>query len=76
MLVSANRSKNKNLTRSFLINRYVAWNAHEPTQGHYVFEGMYDIEKFIKLAQAQDLLVIVRAGLYILVLRLIVALIN
>eukprot|EP00795_Rhopilema_esculentum_P014374 gene14374-5422_t len=43
------------------IQTYVAWNVHEPTQGKYVFEGMYDVESFIKLAKEQGLLVIVRA---------------
>ena len=42
---------------------YVAWNVHEPIQGTYVFEGMYDVESFIRLAQEQGLLVIVRAGI-------------
>ena len=46
-----------------IAKRYVAWNVHEPKQGQYVFAGMYDVEKFIKLAQELDLLVIVRAGM-------------
>ena len=51
----------------FITNRYVAWNGHEPKQGQYVFSGMYDIEKFIKLAQELDLLVIVRAGVLVFI---------
>jgi len=47
------------------IQTYVAWNGHEPKQGQYVFNGTYDVEKFIKLAQELELLVIVRAGPYI-----------
>lgn len=47
------------------IQTYVAWNVHEPVQGQYSFDGMHDIEKFIKLAQKLGLLVILRAGPYI-----------
>ena len=47
-----------------LLSRYVAWNAHEPMPGHYVFNGTYDVVKFIEMAQEEGLLVIVRAGKY------------
>ena len=48
-----------------LLSRYIAWNVHEPMPGHYVFTGMYDVVKFIKMAQEEGLLVIVRAGRYL-----------
>lgn len=48
-----------------LVSRYIAWNIHEPHPGEYVFSGQSDIVKFLQLAQAQDLLVILRPGPYI-----------
>lgn len=47
------------------IQTYIAWNIHEPHPGEYVFSGQSDIVKFLQLAQAQDLLVILRPGPYI-----------
>ena len=44
---------------------YVAWNVHEPFKGKYSFTGDNDLVKFIKLAQKNDLLVILRPGPYI-----------
>lgn len=47
------------------LQTYVAWNVHEPRKGQYNFEGFGDIEKFIQLAQSNDLYVILRPGPYI-----------
>eukprot|EP00794_Sanderia_malayensis_P003774 gene3774-4297_t len=47
------------------VQTYVAWNMHELEKGKYNFNGICDIVKFIKLAKANDLLVIIRAGPYI-----------
>ncbi len=47
------------------VETYCAWNMHEPSAGHFCFEGNLDIAKFITTAQQYDLMVIVRPGPYI-----------
>ncbi len=47
------------------VETYVPWNYHEPKKGQFNFEGMLDIERFIKTAQDLGLYVIVRPGPYI-----------
>jgi beta-galactosidase len=47
------------------VQTYVAWNIHEPTEGHYNFEGIADIVRFLKLCQQYGLYVILRPGPYI-----------
>ncbi len=47
------------------VETYVPWNYHEPKKGEFNFEGMLDIERFIKTAQDLGLYVIVRPGPYI-----------
>ncbi len=47
------------------VETYVPWNFHEPRKGEFNFEGMLDIERFVKLAQDMGLYVIVRPGPYI-----------
>lgn len=47
------------------VETYVPWNFHEPRKGEFCFDGMLDIERFIKTAQDLDLYVIVRPGPYI-----------
>ncbi|KAI5055584.1 hypothetical protein GOP47_0029105 [Adiantum capillus-veneris] len=47
------------------IQTYVPWNLHEPRQGEFHFDGVADLESFLKLAQRLDLLVMLRAGPYI-----------
>ncbi|WP_028389771.1 glycoside hydrolase family 35 protein [Bacillus cihuensis] len=47
------------------VETYVAWNLHEPEEGKFVFEGIADIERFIKTAEKVGLHVIVRPGPYI-----------
>ena len=47
------------------IETYVPWNLHEPHRGEFVFDGICDIETFIRKAQAHQLKVIVRPGPYI-----------
>ncbi|NYE03501.1 beta-galactosidase [Bacillus niacini] len=47
------------------VETYVAWNLHEPEEGKFVFEGIADIEHFIKTAEKVGLHVIVRPGPYI-----------
>lgn len=47
------------------IQTYVPWNLHEPRQGEFQFDGIADLESFLKLAQELDLLVMIRVGPYI-----------
>ena len=46
------------------IATYVFWNVHEPTPGHFDFNGNNDVAAFIKAAQEEGLYVILRAGPY------------
>ncbi len=43
---------------------YVFWNVHEPRPGVYDFSGNNDLKAFLKLAQEEHLLVLLRAGPY------------
>ncbi|KXJ11601.1 beta-galactosidase [Exaiptasia diaphana] len=47
------------------VQTYVAWNLHEPEQGHYNFEGGNDLVEFINVANSLQLLVVLRPGPYI-----------
>lgn len=47
------------------VETYCAWNMHEKIPGQFDFSGILDIAKFIEMAQAEDLMVIVRPGPYI-----------
>ncbi|XP_027902823.1 beta-galactosidase 13-like [Vigna unguiculata] len=48
-----------------VIQTYVFWNAHEPQQGQFNFEGNYDLVKFIKLVQEHGMFVTLRVGPFI-----------
>ncbi len=47
------------------VETYIPWNMHEPKKGEYCFEGILDVEKFIKLAEDLGLYVIIRPSPYI-----------
>lgn len=47
------------------VETYVPWNLHEPKEGQYNFEGLANIEEFIRIAGRLDLHVIVRPTPYI-----------
>lgn len=47
------------------IQTYVPWNLHEPQPGKWTFEGIADVEYFLKLAQKLGFLVMLRPGPYI-----------
>ena len=47
------------------VETYCAWNMHEKVRGKYDFSKNLDIAKFIRMAQKEDLMVIVRPGPYI-----------
>uniref|UniRef100_A0A0N4ZFB1 Beta-galactosidase n=1 Tax=Parastrongyloides trichosuri TaxID=131310 RepID=A0A0N4ZFB1_PARTI len=47
------------------IQVYIPWNYHNPYEDGYLFDGEYDFVQFIKMAQEEDLFVLLRAGPYI-----------
>ncbi|MBL1225047.1 glycoside hydrolase family 35 protein [Enterococcus sp. BWR-S5] len=47
------------------VETYIPWNIHEPIEGHYDFEGMNDITRFVALAEELGLMVILRPSVYI-----------
>ncbi|ALW85304.1 beta-galactosidase [Hymenobacter sedentarius] len=47
------------------IGTYVFWNAHEPQPGRYDFTGNNDVAAFVKMAQQEDLWVILRPSPYV-----------
>ncbi|XP_071541373.1 beta-galactosidase-like [Panulirus ornatus] len=47
------------------VQTVVEWSSHEPEPSVYDFSGNHDLEQFIRTAQQEDLLVILRVGPYI-----------
>lgn len=47
------------------VETYIPWNMHEPKKGEFHFEGMLDVETFVKTAQELGLYVILRPSPYI-----------
>ncbi|GMJ08130.1 beta-galactosidase 13 [Hibiscus trionum] len=47
------------------IETYVFWNAHEPVQGQFNFEGQYDLVKFIKLIHQHNMYAVLRLGPFV-----------
>lgn len=47
------------------VETYIPWNMHEPKKGEFCFEGILDVERFIKTAQELGLYVIIRPSPYI-----------
>jgi beta-galactosidase len=47
------------------VETYIPWNVHEPEKGEFHFEGMWDIQKFVKIAEELGLYVILRPSPYI-----------
>lgn len=48
-----------------VVSTYVEWSLHNPKDGVYNWEGIADLIQFIRLAELEDLLVILRPGPYI-----------
>lgn len=48
-----------------VIQTYVPWNLHEPRPGNWNFDGIADVESFLKLAHKLNILVMLRAGPYV-----------
>ena len=47
------------------VETYIPWNLHEPRKGAFRFDGIADVEGFIRLAQELGLYVILRPSPYI-----------
>ncbi len=47
------------------VETYIAWNFHEPKKGQFRFDGMADVEGFVRMAQEVGLYVILRPSPYI-----------
>lgn len=47
------------------VETYIPWNIHEPVEGTFDFEGIKDVELFVKKAQDLGLMVILRPSAYI-----------
>jgi beta-galactosidase len=47
------------------VETYLPWNLHEPTPGTLVLDGLLDLPRFLQLAQAEGLHVLLRPGPYI-----------
>jgi len=47
------------------VETYIPWNFHEPRKGQFRFDGMADVEAFVRLAQELGLYVILRPAPYI-----------
>lgn len=47
------------------VTTYVEWSLHNPTDGVYNWNGIADLNNFLKIANEEDLLVILRPGPYI-----------
>ena len=47
------------------VETYCAWNMHEKRENEFSFEGNLDIASFIRMAEGEGLMVIVRPGPYI-----------
>uniref|UniRef100_A0A0V0GCY9 Beta-galactosidase n=1 Tax=Triatoma dimidiata TaxID=72491 RepID=A0A0V0GCY9_TRIDM len=47
------------------VSTYIEWSLHEPSPNKFVFDGEANISEFIKIAQEEDLFVIIRPGPYI-----------
>lgn len=48
-----------------VVETYIEWSTHEPTEGQYTWDGIANLEQFIQIAQEEDLYVILRPGPYI-----------
>lgn len=47
------------------VETYVPWNLHEPRKGEFHYDGILDVERFLRLAQDVGLYAIVRPSPYI-----------
>lgn len=52
-------------TGANLISVYIAWNMHEPEEGHERWEGDYDLDHFLTLCEKYGFYVLIKPGPYI-----------
>jgi len=55
----------KTVSQYHTIISYIEWSLHEPFPGVYNFEGMADLDYFIKLIQDEGMYLLLRPGPYI-----------
>jgi len=59
------RLKKMKSTGANLISVYIAWNMHEPLEGVEVWDGDYDLNRFLGLCQKYGFYVLIKPGPYI-----------
>ncbi len=47
------------------VSVYIFWNQIQPKEGEFVFDGMTDVRRFVKLCQDNGLWVVLRVGTYV-----------
>lgn len=52
-------------TGANLISVYIAWNMHEPDEGHQIWDGDYDLDRFLTLCEKYGFYVLIKPGPYI-----------
>lgn len=48
-----------------LISVYIAWNMHEPEEGKQIWDGDYDLDRFLTLCESYGFYVLIKPGPYI-----------
>jgi len=61
----ADRLRKARLMGLNTVETYVPWNLHQPEPGTLVLDGLLDLPRFLRLAQAEGLKVLLRPGPYI-----------
>src|SRR3954468_2141915 len=61
----ADRLRKARLIGFNTVETYLPWNLHEPEPGTLVLDGLLDLPRFLRLAQAEGLHVLLRPGPYI-----------
>ncbi len=52
-------------TGANLISVYIAWNMHEPEEGKQIWDGDYDLDRFLTLCEKYGFYVLIKPGPYI-----------
>ncbi|MDO4313074.1 MAG: beta-galactosidase [Eubacteriales bacterium] len=59
------RLRKMKATGANLISVYIAWNLHEPEEGHQRWDGDYDLDRFLTLCEKYGFYVLIKPGPYI-----------
>lgn len=59
------RLKKMKATGANLISVYIAWNMHEPEEGKQIWDGDYDLDRFLTLCEKYGFYVLIKPGPYI-----------